>query len=363
MREIGVLIVDDSVIYRKFLYDIFTENLGLEKVDRVSGGQAALDRLALGKHKLVTLDLEMPGLSGMETLSEIRRRYPDVKVLMISSHTQSGAAVTIDALEQGAFEFVAKPNLDDREAMLRFLREEISRKVNHLLSGGPAPAVFRSTRAKVAKPIPAPKPTPMPRVHEKRAQPSGNEIALVAIGISTGGPAALATFLQAFPKDYSRPILIVQHMPAMFTKALADSLNQKSLLNVIEAQHGLPIEAGTVYIAPGGKQMCVVKKGEVPKICITDDPPESFCKPSVDYLFRSIAGAYEGKVLALIMTGMGSDGARGAQLLKRRGAVIWAESEESCVVFGMPREVIKLGLADEVLGLASLAKRCAAFFS
>ncbi len=349
MREIGVLIVDDSVIYRKFLYDIFTESLGLEKVDRVSGGQAALDRLALGKHHLVTLDLEMPGMDGMETLREIVRRFPDVKVLMISSHTQNGARVTIDALERGAFEFVAKPDMDDREACLTYLRDQITGKVCHLLGS--------------SRPAPVPKRTEMPPPRTNVVAPTSNRaIQVVAIGVSTGGPAALGTFLQAFPPRYSRPILIVQHMPAMFTKALADSLNQKCALNVVEACDGARVVPGQVFIAPGGKQMKVVLHEKVPVIRITDDPPESFCKPSVDYLYRSLTRVYDGRVLALIMTGMGSDGARGAQLLKRRGAVVWAESEATCVVFGMPREVIKLGLADEVLELPRLADRCATFF-
>lgn len=349
MRDIGVLIVDDSVIYRKFLYDIFTENLGLEKVDRVSGGQGALDRLALGKHQLVTLDLEMPGMDGMETLREIRRRFPDVKVLMISSHTQNGARVTIDALEQGAFEFVAKPDMDDREACLTYLRDQITGKVRHLLGHAPAAVSARLT-------------TPPPARATMVPPTSHRAIQVVAIGVSTGGPAALGTLLQAFPAKYSRPILIVQHMPAMFTKALADSLNQKCALNVVEAHDGMAVVPGQVFIAPGGKQMKVELREKLPVIRITDDPPESFCKPSVDYLYRSLTRVYDGRVLAVIMTGMGADGARGAQLLKRRGAVVFAESEATCVVFGMPREVIKLGLADEVLELPRLATRCASFF-
>ncbi|MEW6519405.1 MAG: chemotaxis response regulator protein-glutamate methylesterase [Thermodesulfobacteriota bacterium] len=367
-RKIRVLVVDDTVLYRKVLSDILARIPDVEVVGTASNGRIALAKIEQLQPDLLTLDFEMPEMDGLTTLRELQRLKLDVAVVMVSAHTSEGAAVTIKALEGGAFDFIAKPDSSsleqNRESLLRQLRPVIqSVSTRKLLR-----AALRGTRAPVAPVPPAPgrpaaggpeaKPAVAPPAPEPArivpAAPAGR-LAVVAIGVSTGGPNALAEVIPKLPAAFRVPVLIVQHMPPVFTKALADSLNQKSALNVVEARDEEQLLPGKVYLAPGARQMKVVKKAAGEFLQLTDDPPENHCRPSVDYLFRSVAAVYGNRALGVIMTGMGSDGVKGLQLMKRQGAQVIAQDEASCVVFGMPMEAIKAGVADVIMPLQQIA--------
>ncbi|RJX27309.1 MAG: chemotaxis response regulator protein-glutamate methylesterase [Desulfurivibrio sp.] len=367
-RKIRVLVVDDTVLYRKVLSDILAGIPDVEVVGTASNGRIALAKIEQLQPDLLTLDFEMPEMDGLTTLRELQRLKLDVAVVMVSAHTSEGAAVTIKALEGGAFDFIAKPGSSsleqNRESLLRQLRPVIqSVSTRKLLR-----AALRGTRAPAAPVPPAPgrpaaggpeaKPAIAPPAPEPArivpAAPAGR-LAVVAIGVSTGGPNALAEVIPKLPAAFRVPVLIVQHMPPVFTKALADSLNQKSALHVVEARDEEQLLPGNVYLAPGARQMKVVKKAAGEFLQLTDDPPENHCRPSVDYLFRSVAAVYGNRALGVIMTGMGSDGVKGLQLMKRQGAQVIAQDEASCVVFGMPMEAIKAGVADVIMPLQQIA--------
>jgi two-component system chemotaxis response regulator CheB len=367
-RKIRVLVVDDTVLYRKVLSDILAKIPDVEVVGTANNGRIALAKIDQLKPDLLTLDLEMPEMDGLATLRELQRLKLDVAVVMVSAHTSEGAAVTIKALEGGAFDFITKPGStsleQNRESLLRQLRPVIqsvsTRKLlRSTLSGArvppgarPAPPVRPAAAEMEAKPAGISPAAQRPGIVP--AAPGGR-IAIVAIGISTGGPNALAEVLPKLPRNFRVPVVIVQHMPPVFTKALADSLNQKSVLNVIEARDEEQLQPGNVYLAPGAKQMKVVKKAAGEFLQLTDDPPENHCRPSVDYLFRSVASVYGNRSLGVIMTGMGSDGVKGLQLMKQQGAQVIAQDQASCVVFGMPMEAIKAGVTDVVVPLNQIA--------
>ena len=362
--------VDDTVLYRKVISDVLAMLPEVEVVGTASNGKIALNKIDQLQPDLLTLDFEMPVMDGLATLRELQRQKKNVAVVMVSAHTSEGAAVTMKALERGAFDFIAKPAgtslQDNRKALLAQLRPVIDSVVTRKLlkpalsaaagAGAktrvrPAPSLQRPVAVR-PKPIVAPRPA-APAARTPAALPG--RVAVVAIGISTGGPNALSEVIPKLPVNFRVPVVIVQHMPPVFTKALAESLNQKSLLSVVEAQEGDRLQPGTVYIAPGGKQMRIDKKATGEFVQLTDDPPENHCKPAADYLFRSIAGLFGNRALGVIMTGMGADGVKGLQAMKQKGAYVLAQDESSCVVFGMPMEAIKAGVTDEVFPLSQLA--------
>ena len=367
-RKIRVLVVDDTVLYRKILSDILARIPDVEVVGTANNGRIALAKIDQLKPDLLTLDFEMPEMDGLTTLRELQRLKLDVAVVMVSAHTSEGAAVTIKALEGGAFDFITKPDStsleQNRESLLRQLRPVIqsvsTRKLlRSTLSGArapssprPAPPVRPAAAGIQAKP---PGATPAGQPPRIVAAAPGGRIAIVAIGVSTGGPNALAEVIPKLSRTFRVPVVIVQHMPPVFTKALADSLNQKSVLNVTEARDEEQLLAGNVYLAPGAKQMKVVKRAAGEFLQLTDDPPENHCRPSVDYLFRSVASVYGNRSIGVIMTGMGSDGVKGLQLMKQQGAQVIAQDQASCVVFGMPMEAIKAGVADVIVPLPQIA--------
>jgi two-component system chemotaxis response regulator CheB len=261
---------------------------------------------------------------------------------MLSAFSAASAEATTQALALGAFDFVLKPNTANPHLSSRELKDKLQSRVEALLGKVVAPSSPRERQLPTASAE-----TLLPR--------TAGLVEMVVIGVSTGGPNALATVLPSLPADLAAPVLIVQHMPPMFTKSLADDLNRRCGLTVREAAEGDPIQAGHALIAPGGRQMKVEVRDGRKHIKLTDDPPECACRPSVDYLFRSAAHVSGGAVLAVIMTGMGSDGTLGLRLLKRKGAKALAQSKETCVVFGMPALPIAEGLVDEVLPLEALA--------
>ena len=268
------------------------------------------------------------------------------------------------ALERGAFDFITKPAADSIEQSKDMVFEALRPRVN-------AFARRREIQALLRRPGGAPAPAPKPPVAELAPKPvaptagpaaratPGRKPELVLVGVSTGGPNALAQLLPGIPRDIGVPILIVQHMPPMFTASLAESLAPKCQIRVREARAGEALEANTAYIAPGGRQMRVVNGGGNGVIQVTDDPPENNCRPAVDYLFRSAASQFPGRAMAVILTGMGSDGVLGLRLLKRHGCHVVAQDEASCVVYGMPRAAVEAGVVDAVLPLDQIAARIA----
>ncbi|MEW4452935.1 chemotaxis response regulator protein-glutamate methylesterase [Bremerella sp. JC817] len=341
-----VLIVDDSTLFRKVVRDTLAECPGVEVVGVASDGQHALEKIEQFQPDLVTLDVEMPILNGIEVLRQLHMRPVKPDVIMLSAMTDHGALATTQALRLGAFDFVLKPNHSKLEDSCNQLRNDLLPKVKVLQERRHKQAFPETNRVEAAPPILSSSEAP------KVIDPSKAKV--VGIGVSTGGPAALSQLLPKLPANLPVPLLIVQHMPPMFTKSLANDLDRASNISVHEATDGQVVQPGNAYLAPGGKQMKVVVQDGQKKIQITDDPAERSCKPSVDYLFRSIAHVYGGEAMAMVMTGMGDDGTMGARLMKRNGCMVVAQEEKSCVVFGMPRQVIAAGLADKVVPLDQL---------
>lgn len=345
MNSLRVMVVDDTSLYRMLVTNALRDVEGVEVVGSASDGKAALGKIEQLKPDLITLDVEMPVMDGLTTLKHLRQQYPKIAVVMVSSLTQRGAETTLHALDLGAFDFVGKPDGNDVNANREALKSALKRVVQ-------AFATRRSLQSLMGARPAAP-------VRVPRKVTALEKIEAVAIGISTGGPNALGEMVPMLPGDLGVPVLIVQHMPPRFTAALAATLDLKSSLKVVEGADGQKVEAGTVYIAPGGLHMKVKKRGTHTILEMTQDPPEHHCRPAVDYLFRSVADVYGKSALGVIMTGMGSDGAKGLAVMKQKGSHVLAQDEESCVVFGMPMEAIKAGVTDEQLPLGQIAARIA----
>jgi two-component system chemotaxis response regulator CheB len=342
-----VLVVDDTVVFRRIVADALAGVPDVEVVGTASNGRLAMARMASLRPDLVTLDIEMPEMNGIEVLQSMAAAGMTAGVIMLSSLTVRGGEMTVRALELGAFDFLTKPEGGSAEASLDYLRGRLvpmiraferRRVIRVILRGG----------AGVPVPVSA-SPTGVPHIvlGVRRTGPP-----LVLIGVSTGGPAALTKLIPALPRDLGAPVFIVQHMPAMFTGPLAVSLDAKSAIRVKEAEDGETAQANYAYMAPGGRQMKLTAgpKGEI-VVRITDDAPENGCKPAADYLFRSAALNFPGRAIAAILTGMGRDGTDGLRMLKRSGCFSIAQDEASCVVFGMPKEAIQAGVVDTVAPL------------
>ena len=350
---VRVLVVDDTAFYRRAVSEALAGIPGVEVAGTAANGSIALSRIESLQPDLLTLDVEMPGITGLEVLESIAGSARRPGAIMLSSHTPRGGRMTVRALELGAFDFIAKPEGAGASMNLVALREQLAsiiraferhRQVRTLLT----------PEAKRVRPIAAVAPAPPPLASRRRPS-RGSPVVL--IGVSTGGPAALATLLPTLPADLGAPVLIVQHMPPMFTQPLAESLARKCLLPVKEAEDGETAGSNCVYIAPGGRHM-KIEAGPAGALLLrlTDDPPEHSCRPAVDCLFRSAALQAPGRAVAVILTGMGQDGTAGLRLLKRSGCHSIAQDEASCVVFGMPREAIHAGLVDSVEPLDRIAR-------
>ncbi len=344
---VRLLVVDDSALYRKFVSKVLAADPGIEVVGTACNGKVALEKIDLLKPDLLTLDLEMPELDGLGVLRRLQQDQSPVGAIVLSALSAEGATATTKALDAGAFDFALKPAGASPEASIAELEKHLIPKV-HAFSEARARRSLQPKTLNVETPPTSQFEVPPPVVRGIRPPQ------IVVIGVSTGGPKALCQLIPSLPSDFPVPIAIVQHMPPVFTKSLADELDRQSKLTVVEAEHGQKLHAGTVSLAPGGKQMKLKRSAGSPSIVITDDPPERNCKPSVDYLFRSVADLYGGECLAAILTGMGDDGLLGCKLLKRRGATVIAQEEASCVVYGMPRQVVEHQLADFVLPLEKI---------
>lgn len=347
-----VLVVDDASLFRRAISVALAGLPDVEVVGVAANGKLALERLAALQPDVMTLDVEMPLMNGIEVLNIMRKTGVATQAVMLSACTVRGGKMTLRALEAGAFDFVTKPegrNPEENIAQLRASLQPIigtlarRREIHKILDNG-------GTRS-VAPPVSfVPGPASVARAPAMSGPP------VVLIGVSTGGPAALAEIVPALPAKLPAPVFIVQHMPPHFTEALAERLESLSAIRVQEARDGEIAQDGCVYLAPGGRHMKVCR-GEKDGILIrvTDDPPEKACRPSVDYLFRSAALNFPGRSVAAILTGMGNDGSEGLRMLKRCGSFNIAQDEASCVVYGMPREAVLTGAVDTVVPLTGIA--------
>ncbi len=364
MRRIRVLVVDDAVVVRKLVCDVLAQDPDIEVCGHASNGRLALAKIPQVNPDLVTLDIEMPELDGLATLRELRKSWPHLPVIMFSTLTEHGASATLEALALGASDYVTKPsNTGSFGAAMDRVKEDLVPRIKTLCRGvlaaptpGPAPA------PKTAPPALSSTTTRVPRpVLPTRPRPVGGTrpVSVLAIGCSTGGPNALEVVLPELPSDLGVPVVLVQHMPPMFTRLLAERLDQRSDVHVVEATAGMVLEPNTVYVAPGNHHLVVRRQGARFVTELNQDPPENSCRPAVDVLFRSVAQAFGGDVLACVLTGMGQDGLRGCQTLGDLGAQIVVQDEATSVVWGMPGYIAQSGLADRVLPLAEIGPELA----
>lgn len=335
MQPIRILIVDDAVVVRSRLSKLLATDPELTVVGVAATGRIAIAKIPQTNPDVVILDVEMPEMSGLETLQIIRHNYSSLPVIMFSSLTTTGATATLDALTFGASDYVTKPSNFGGETLGEQLQVALIPKIKAL-----------ATKAS------APKPPPQKVDIFSQSTPiSSASIDIVAIGVSTGGPNALTQLLSQLPADFPVPIVIVQHMPPTFTKLLAERLNTKCSLLVQEAVMGAVLQPGTIWLAPGDFHIQVQKMGGTAQLLLERSPPQNSCRPSVDVLFTSIAQVYQKHCLGVILTGMGQDGLRGCQDIRDLGGQIIAQDEASSVVWGMPGFVVQAGLADAVLPL------------
>jgi two-component system, chemotaxis family, protein-glutamate methylesterase/glutaminase len=367
---VKVLVVDDSGFFRRRVSEILSADPNIQVVGTATNGKEAIDQALALKPDVITMDYEMPMMDGITAVRHIMQRCP-TPVLMFSSLTHEGARVTLDALDAGAVDFLPK-NFEDisrnPEKVKQLLCEKIlsisrsNRRANTYSApapvAAPAPTPAPSSVSSYGSNAPArPAPAPIPaRTHAPASSspvPKRKAYKLVAIGTSTGGPVALQRVLTQLPANFPAPIVLIQHMPAAFTKAFAERLDKLCRISVKEAEDGDILRPGLALLAPGGKQMMIDGRGAV-KILPGDERLNY--KPCVDITFGSAAKSYGDKVLAVVLTGMGADGREGARLLKQGGSSIWAQDEASCVIYGMPMAIVKAELADAVYGLDDIGK-------
>lgn len=365
-KPLRVAIADDSAIFRKVLKNILGDYDIFEIVGLARNGEEALELVEKLEPDALILDVEMPVMDGLTTLKKLKPRLGRTSVLMFSALTQDGAVTTFQALELGAFDFVTKPQASSLTEGLASVRSDLVPKLTFLHTR----KTLRDVSQARSRPTPAPQPTPRPSTPppapEKRVAARMAALRpglalrreVVALGISTGGPKALAQLMPALPADLGVGMLIVQHMPPVFTRTLAERLNETCPLEVSEGREGDEVAPGRVLIAPGGLHMVVRRagaRGEAVLAGLEDTPPENNCKPSVDVLFRSVVNVYGGHAVGVIMTGMGSDGARELKSIKEAGGFVIAQNEATCTVFGMPKKPVEEGLPDLVVPLDEIA--------
>lgn len=338
-----IMLVDDSVVIRRLLADTLQGDPEIVVCGTAGDGLAALEKLEGFQPDAIVLDIEMPRLDGIGTLRELRKKRPRLPVVMFSTLTERGAAATLDALAAGANDYVTKPsNTGSYELARARVRETLVPKLKALCGRGASVATQGSSPTGIAKPS-TPRVGPPARVD------------IVAIGVSTGGPSALEAVLPRLRADFPAPIVLVQHMPPLFTKLLADRLASKSRIKVVEAQDGQPLARGVCHIAPGDWHMSLKSDGALVRIALDQAPHENSCRPAVDPLLRSVARIYGPNSLSVILTGMGQDGLKGCEATRKAGGWVYAQDEATSVVWGMPGFVARSGLADKVLPLDQVA--------
>ncbi|ABS01811.1 two-component system chemotaxis response regulator CheB [Kineococcus radiotolerans] len=353
-QRIKVLTVDDSVVVRRLVTDVLASDPAIEVVGTAANGKLALEKILQLKPDVVTLDIEMPVMDGLEAIKEIRKIDRRLPVIMFSTLTERGATATLEALSSGASDYVTKPaNVGSVAESMESVRQQLIPKIKALVPhlghlaappAAPAPSAPAATPARPATPVTTRTPTGAAKTPR----------ALV-IGSSTGGPEALSAVLAKLPATLGVPVLVTQHMPPVFTRLYAQRLDKSSALRVVEATDGEPVVAGTVYVAPGDFHMEVARRGPQMVIKLHQGPAENFCRPAVDVMLRSAVAAFGGELLAVILTGMGSDGKLGCKDIAAAGGQVLAQDEATSVVWGMPGAVTREGIADEVLPLSAIA--------
>jgi two-component system, chemotaxis family, protein-glutamate methylesterase/glutaminase len=343
--SIRVLIVDDSAFMRNVLGKMLSSDPGIEVAGTARDGVEALEKVAELKPDLVTMDIEMPRMDGIEALRRIMSSTP-LPVIMVSSLTAEGAKATLEALELGAVDFLPK-NLADLSANIVKIREVLVEKVKHIARRRPAPPVRRPHAAA---------PPPPPPAEPRQSYRMERRIAMVAIGTSTGGPKALQEIIPRLPKTFPVPVIVVQHMPATFTGPFAERMNELSQMSVKEAEEGETVRAGTVLVAPGRGHLSL-RRGRAGEyvVAIDTNRPDLIYRPSADVMMSSVAELYPGRALGVILTGMGNDGEKGMRAIKAGGGRTVAQNEETCVVYGMSRAVVEAELADKVVPIQEVA--------
>ncbi|WP_347368557.1 protein-glutamate methylesterase/protein-glutamine glutaminase [Vibrio vulnificus] len=366
---IKVLVVDDSSFFRRRVSEIINAESRLEVIDVAVNGKEAVEKAKRLKPDVITMDIEMPVMDGISAVREIMASVP-TPILMFSSLTHDGAKATLDALDAGALDFLPKKfediarNRDEAVSLLQqrviqiaskraFMRRPVASSTP--VQERPQSTLNRPTTG-LRREASAQAPVSRAPVTAK-FRASGKKYQLTAIGTSTGGPVALQKILTKLPANYPHPIVLIQHMPATFTAAFASRLNSLCKIQVKEAEDGDVLQAGVAYLAPGGKQMMIDGRPGAARLRIIDGGERMNYKPCVDVTFGSAAKIYADKVLSMVLTGMGADGREGARMLKSAGATIWAQDEDSCVVYGMPQAVAKAGLSTEDLPLERIAER------
>lgn len=362
-KQIKILIVDDSAFMRKALSMMLESDPLIKIIGTANNGEDGIEKVKLLKPDLVTMDVEMPRMDGLTALRHIMKDNP-VPVMMVSSITTDGAAATLEALDLGAVDFIPKQmsyvSLDIvkiKEDLIAKIKNIVARK--HVLmaryrqQSSFAAAAGASRDRKGALLVPT-----SPRVAKRK----NHHVGVISIGSSTGGPPALHSVIKNLPANLPVGVVIAQHMPPTFTKSLADRLNTMTSLQVREAEDGEKICAGDVLISPGGRHLSVQKRGSVYRARVSSEPADTLYKPCVDVLFNSVAEAYGRSTLAVVLTGMGSNGVAGARLIKSKGGVLIAQNEATCVVYGMPRAVVEAELADDVVPIDAVAGEIASYF-
>ncbi|OAN18594.1 chemotaxis response regulator protein-glutamate methylesterase [Photobacterium jeanii] len=374
-----VLVVDDSSFFRRRVSEIINSDPQLEVIGNAVNGKEAVEQAKQLRPDVITMDIEMPVMDGITAVREIMSSTP-TPILMFSSLTHDGAKATLDALDAGALDFLPKKfediarNREEAVGLLQKRVKEIARK--RVMMRRPAVArptttarepaaattatarpLGRTTTATTTRPAAAAPARPTAKPVAGRFKATGKKYQLMAIGTSTGGPVALQKVLTKLPANFPLPIVLVQHMPATFTAAFAARLNNLCKISVKEAADGDMLKPGVAYLAPGGMQMMLEGRPGSTRIRIIDGGERMNYKPCVDVTFGSAAKIYQDKVLSMILTGMGADGREGCRMLKSGGSTIWAQDEESCVVYGMPQAVAKAGLSTEDLPLERISER------
>lgn len=348
MPKIRVLIVDDAVVVRQLVSKALAVDPDLDVVGVAANGRIALAKVPQVNPDVIVLDLAMPEMDGLDVLKALRETHPQLPVIMFSALTERGATATLDALALGAKDYITKPSSKNKDEAMRYIQAQLIPKIKVFCSPGVAQSKPIGRVAEVST-----RSHPSTAISPFKIPPQSVDI--LAIGVSTGGPNALTTLLPALPADFLIPIVIVQHMPPLFTKRLAERLTAQGQLPVAEGTSGSVLHPGKVWIAPGDFHMVVQREGTLVRLQLHQAPPENSCRPSVDVLFRSVAKTYGAGTLGLVLTGMGQDGLNGCESIREAGGQVLVQDEASSVVWGMPGIVAQAGLANQVLPLEQMA--------
>ena len=364
MPKPRILIVDDAVVVRQVLSRLITDDPDLELAGTASNGRIAIEKLGQLAPDLIILDWEMPEMGGYETLAALRKTHPELPVVLFSTLAERGSPQTLEAIALGVSAYVRKPKaLGGAEAALEYLRRELLPPVRALcrLEDGSEPvkptipaAVPEAEEENTGTTLVMSQPV-LSRTGKGKSLPA--QVDVVVVGVSTGGPNALSALIPSLPAQFPAPVLVVQHMPTPFIRTLAERLDQRSALEVREAIDNEPLRGGVVLFAPGDRHLVAVREGGAVRVRLLETPPENSCRPSADVLFRSVAEIYGKNALAVVMTGMGQDGLRGCERIRAVGGEVMVQDEATSIVWGMPGQVARAGLADQILPLNDLAPR------